>query len=135
MVYAMGHGAGFGLGFLNFLGTILFILAIVWTVKFFVRGGRGFGGRGPWSRRPGGGPDDTALHVARERYARGEISEEQYEGLRTGLRGGDGGGTGRGPEWLPWNRDAPTEVARLRFARGEISAEEYQALARTLREA
>ncbi|HZJ09028.1 MAG TPA: hypothetical protein VFD39_04985, partial [Trueperaceae bacterium] len=41
--YGFGHGMGmgFGLGFLNFIGTILFIIAVVWAIKFLIRGFRG----------------------------------------------------------------------------------------------
>lgn len=43
MAWAHGIGAtglGFGLGFLNFLGTILFILALVWFIRWIAAGGR-----------------------------------------------------------------------------------------------
>jgi hypothetical protein len=73
MMHAMGRGAGIGLGLLHSLGTIRCILAIVWTVKGLVSGGRGFVGRVPWGRRPSAGHDDGALAAARELFAGAEM--------------------------------------------------------------
>lgn len=124
--YGFGHGMGmgFGLGFLNFIGTILFIIAVVWAIKFLIRGfrgcaydrgdddgvngsgsgghgwgGHGWGGRG-W-RGPGGfgyGPRGF------ERHARH---------LRHGGRHG---------------QDEALAVARERLARGQIGTEEFEKL-------
>ncbi|MEJ2359533.1 MAG: hypothetical protein P8Y13_15835, partial [Deinococcales bacterium] len=82
--YGWGAGCGFGLGFLNFIGTILFFILVVWVIRFVMRGG--FGYRGPrWGgwRRPYRGRryrrhrdawfGNDALDEARARLARGEI--------------------------------------------------------------
>ncbi len=151
------HGdMGFGLGFLNFLGTILFWVAVFWAVRFFVRGGfskyrshgrypqwrRGWHGGGrPWEAR-----SDEADKLVRERLARGEISEDEYARLKAqlggngsvgdngGSRQGVGGGNARsegGP--LGWLRgDGALETARMRLAKGEISEGEFETIRRVL---
>ena len=68
---------GFGvLGMLLFWG--LFLALIVGGVVFLVRQM----GRASSSGAAGGG---TALHILDERLARGEITREEYETLRTAL--------------------------------------------------
>lgn len=138
-----GHGMGFGLGFLNFLGTILFFVAVFWALRFFFRGGlhkyrhgrttkwREWKGSRPWESR-----SDAAEQTLRERLARGEISQDEYSRLKTQLggNGGDGNGGGR-PEGGPlgWLRsDDALETARMRLARGEITADEFETLRRVL---
>ncbi len=70
-------GMGFGLGFLNLIGTILFWVAAFWTVRFFIRGG--FRGdyrsrlpkwRGEWSKGRGGGRN-TGGGIQKVVFARG----------------------------------------------------------------
>lgn len=145
-----GH-MGFGLGFLNLLGTILFWVAVFWAVRFFIRGGFRNGHfrsryakwRGDWRR---GGPpwearSDEAEKLLRERLARGEVGEDEYARLKAQLGGngnGGGGGYGNGsprPEGGPlgWLRgDSALEVARLRLAKGEITPDEFETLRRVL---
>ncbi len=115
-----GHmmNMGFGLGFLNLIGTVLFWALLIWTVRFFVRGGfrdggfrrryggryakwrgemtRGGHGRGDWGRgRP---PEqDEADKLLRERLAKGEISEDEYAQLKAKLgENGSPGGNANG---------------------------------------
>lgn len=145
-----GH-MGFGLGFLNFIGTILFFVTVFWALKFFFRGGfRGGHGRypkwrGDWSRGRGPRPwkqHDEADKVMRERLARGEISEDEYTRLKSQLGGNGSNGGGNGsyngpsrPEGGPlgWLRgDDALGVARLRLAKGEISADEFETIRRVL---
>ncbi len=149
----MGHmGMGFGLGFLNLLGTILFWVAVFWAVKFFIRGGfrGGYRGRlpkwrGEWSGgRNGGRPwenrSDEAEKVMRERLAKGEISEDEYAKLKSHLGNSDdeGNGAHNGPSRpeggpLGWLRgDGALELARMRFAKGEIGADEFETIRRVL---
>lgn len=149
MFHAFGHGAGFGfgLGFLNLIGTVLFILLVVYAVNALMRGGwrarwsdsgwrpGPWGGPGPrWSERgerfggrgEGLGPfgADEAARIARERLASGEITAEEYEALKRGLGSQDEAG---------WHRHDPAlRIARARFARGEMGLEEFQALVRAL---
>ena len=53
-----------------FWGTVIGV--VIWAVTQFTRGGRGDGSR--------------ALDIAQERYARGEISREEFEQIRRDLR-------------------------------------------------
>lgn len=55
-----------------FWGGLLALLA--WGLSRLVGGSR-----------PAQGPGDTALEIARQRYARGEISREEFEELRRNL--------------------------------------------------
>jgi uncharacterized membrane protein len=166
------HGLGFGLGFLNLIGTILFFFFIFMVIKFFIRGSRyaghrGWHGRGdlgrndwkkgdgstggwnrsdwgrgaPWMReefwqqrregfRPGGRDwnsesDDEAMTVARERLAGSEITPEQFETIKGGLKV-DMSDSSRG------RFDKAVHTARLRFAKGEITSEEFEAVKKTL---
>jgi uncharacterized membrane protein len=145
------HGAGFGLGFLNLIGTVLFFAFIVMAIKFFVKGGRYAGYRnhnGPWHRgapwmhgSEGLGKDgatkdgfrrwqgevseDEAMSVARERLASGQINPEQFEAVKQGLK--------VDMSDSPLGRhDKAVHLARLRFAKGEITAEEFEAVKKTL---
>ena len=158
-----GHmiGMGFGLGFLNLIGTVLFWVALIWAVRFFVRGGfrngefrrrcggryakwrgemtRGGYGRGDWGRPSG---SDEADKLLRERLAKGEITEDEYAQLKAKL--GENGSSSRsdgGPNYggrpdggpLSWLRgDTALETARLRLARGEITPDEYETIRRVL---
>ena len=144
--HAVGHGAGFGLGFLNFLGTILFFITVVWFFRTFILGRRGryrppFGrGRG-WGRWEGygdNGGEDSALRMAKERFAQGKISAEEFETIRSGL-GGDEGDKRDGPNFPDlsnlgsnWGRERALDIARTRFAKGEINQEEFETVRRTL---
>lgn len=142
-----GHmgGMGFGLGFLNFIGTILFFVAVFWALRFFFRGGLHkyrHGKYGKWRElrgsRPWEGRTDEADRTLRERLARGEISEDEYNRLKTQLNGNGSSASrsqGSRPEGGPlgWLRgDDALEVARMRLAKGEISADEFETLRRVL---
>jgi uncharacterized membrane protein len=164
------HGFGFGLGFLNFIGTILFFVFIFMLIKFFVRGaryanyrgwdrgerggrgwnrsdwGRGDWGKGaPWMREEfwqnrKGGPrpwhgdwhgdrdndvDDEAMTIARERLAKSEITPEQFETIKQGLKVDmSDASAGR--------FDKAVHLARVRFAKGEITPEEFEAVKKIL---
>ncbi|MGL4610198.1 MAG: hypothetical protein ACRCYY_11025 [Trueperaceae bacterium] len=137
------HAFGFGLGFLNFIGTILFFIFLFMLIKFFARGiryagyrnwqGRGdckrsksdWGKHAPWMReefwqsREGGSDEseDEAMSVARERLAQSEITPKQFETLKGGLEVDMSDTLGR--------FDKAVHIARLRFAKGEISSEEF----------
>ena len=146
--HAMGHGYGFGLGFLNFLGTVLFFITVVWLFRAFL-GRRGryrppFGSRG-WSRWDGyrdNGGEDSALRTAKERFAQGKINAEEFETIRNGL-GGDENDKRGGPGFpdfsnlggnlgSSWGRERALDIARTRFAKGEITQKEFETVKRTL---
>lgn len=142
MVHAFGYGPGFGfgLGFLNFLGMVLFVILLVGVLRWVARGKRPWGARAwggpPWSGwehgGPGGrpGPRDEAVEVARERLAQGEITAEEFAGLRAGLEGSRP--REEGPAAWFGARDPALRTARLRFARGEIDRETFDAVIETL---
>ena len=81
-----GYGYGDGMGWAGWLLTILFVLlllaAIAALVLFIVRSSRGAGSLG--TRRTTAG---AAHQVLDERFARGEIDEEEYLRRRAVLRG------------------------------------------------
>jgi putative membrane protein len=79
MYHGWGSGfgglAGMGIGFLFWLLIIAGIVALViWAVR------SSSGRSGGTSER-----DPDALEIARRRYARGEISKEQFEQLKNDL--------------------------------------------------
>ena len=142
--YAVGHGMhgfGFGLGFLNLIGTLLFFFFLFWVAKFVIRGIRASGsGGGPWAGRgPRGwrkfdfgrghyGSDD-ALQTARDRLARSEITPKEFETIKQGL------GTSQASEHSPnrfWGGDDALSTARQRFAQGELTLEEFEAVKKAL---
>ena len=63
-------------------------LAAFAVTRLFARGFRGPGTSSNAAPGPGWGPRDGAIEHARYRYARGEISREQYFGLVADLGGG-----------------------------------------------
>jgi len=80
----------FGLGYRSvfpFGGGILGAILILWGTLLIVRaaarvGRRRYGYEGPPGRR-----FDPAILAARQRYARGEITREQFQQIVTDLRG------------------------------------------------
>jgi putative membrane protein len=73
-----GWGFGFGGGFFT---VILFVLAIVGIISLI----RGCRGRGMHPRGVCGVGGDTPLDALKLRYARGEISQEEFERMRKEL--------------------------------------------------
>ena len=76
----------------GFWGGFLLLFLIVWVSFFVLRMAIWTGrGRGGYYGRTGR-PRDPAIMVARQRYARGEITREQYDQIMTDLTR-----RGRGP--------------------------------------
>ncbi|MGI2335066.1 MAG: SHOCT domain-containing protein [Dehalogenimonas sp.] len=76
----MWYGWNEGMGLWMFLGGLLslgfligLILLIVWGFKQLTR------------RPPENASSDSALDIARERYARGELTSEQFEDIKRNL--------------------------------------------------
>jgi putative membrane protein len=92
-------GWGWGAWVLGILLTAAFwgllITAIVWVVRAFRHGGRAGGGavyQGPAAPyRPAGGPPPPEAILA-ERFARGEIDEDEYRARMAALHGQPVGG-------------------------------------------
>jgi putative membrane protein len=77
MMWWNGWGWGMGLVMLfGFLFWAAIIALVVWVVVRLTRRGVSTGGGG-----------QTALDIARERYARGEITREQFEQIKKDLTG------------------------------------------------
>lgn len=74
---------GFGMGG---FGSLLLLVLVGLAIWYFVkeRDARPAGGG---SERP---VDDSAMHILRERYARGEIDKEEYDQRRRELARQDG---------------------------------------------
>jgi uncharacterized membrane protein len=78
------HNGGF-----DMLGTLLFLALLFVMFKFFFGGMRhamlGPGQGWPMKMRRGWG-QDNALEIARNRFAKGEISSEEFEMIRRALQ-------------------------------------------------
>ena len=76
----MGYGYGYGgwWGLVTLLFWVLVIAGVVTLVVWLVRQGQG-------QRGPVGG-EDRALATLRERYARGEITQDEFEQMRRTLQ-------------------------------------------------
>jgi putative membrane protein len=72
---------GLAMMFFMLLFWLAIIAAIAWLGAWLFRQGR-LAPPGPEAARP------TALDILSERYARGEISREQYEQMRRDIEGG-----------------------------------------------
>ncbi len=83
-MWGMGWGWGHGAFPFFLLGAgfrLAFLAAIVVGIVYLVRG---ISHRG-WTSRDGSGRDETALDILAKRYARGEISKEEFEEMKRNL--------------------------------------------------
>jgi putative membrane protein len=82
---AMGHGGmmswDYGIGWFIMILLALIWIALIFAVIFFV----------VWLVREirgrKGGREETALEIIRKRYARGEISKEEFEEKKKDIKG------------------------------------------------
>ena len=75
----MGPGMmswGYGMGWLWFILTIVFSIAVVVGIVFFIRWITLSAGKG------GMRSEESALDILKKRYARGEITKEEYEKMK-----------------------------------------------------
>lgn len=70
-----GYGMGFG-GIFMWLFWLLVVIGVVWIVKMMVGNGK-----------KGQQADRSALDILKERYARGEIDQQEFEQKRRDLEG------------------------------------------------
>ncbi len=77
--YEAGWGHGFGLGGALFGGIfmIIFWILLIWFVVALVRGGSHHCGTGGCGQR--GEKKDEALDTLRNRFAKGDITKEEFE--------------------------------------------------------
>jgi putative membrane protein len=77
--YGMGYGGG--MGFFMIFIWILIILGIVMLIKALMGGSKNDSDRhGP------AGESESAEEILKKRYAKGEISEEEFKRMRDNLR-------------------------------------------------
>lgn len=76
-MWDMGHGWGWWMGF-GWIWIVGFWAVIIWAVLNL---------RARWSGDQDRGAEETgtALEILERRYARGELSDEQYEAMRRRL--------------------------------------------------
>ena len=76
----MMTGFGMGFGWLGFLLMAIFWIVIIATAVWF------FGNLFPQNKQSThGNESETAVSILKKRYARGEISTEEYEAMRHDL--------------------------------------------------
>jgi putative membrane protein len=86
----MGYAGWWGIGLAMLFFWALVIVGVVLLVRW-AGGSHRTGGAGPVPPAPGppaAAPPDQALRILGERFARGEIDEEEYRRRRDILRGG-----------------------------------------------
>lgn len=84
MYYPMMLAGGFGILWiiLHILGWVLAIVIIIWLIRFIL--GRGRHDRHMrWMEMAMG--HDRSKDILRERYAKGEVTKEQYESMKKDL--------------------------------------------------
>ncbi len=68
------QGYGYGMGFIMIIFWVLVITAIVFLVRYLARGSSRYG------------QHETPLDILKKRYAKGEITKEQYDRMRDDLK-------------------------------------------------
>ena len=80
----MMGGFGWGGVLIGCLMMILFIVLIVMVIRMVVRGGHRFD-RHQMAYRNGPAGSDSALEIVKMRYAKGEITKEEFDRLKNDL--------------------------------------------------
>jgi putative membrane protein len=74
MHYGSYYGWGYGMGFTMIIFWVLFIVGVVYLVRYIAKGPSRYESR------------ETPLYILKKRYARGEITKEQYDRMREDLK-------------------------------------------------
>ncbi len=83
-----GYGLGSGFGFMGGLFMVIFWVAIIWLIVALVRGGGHIGGGCcGMDHNDGEKKNDSAMEILKERFAKGEISKEEFEEKSQILKG------------------------------------------------
>lgn len=82
-----GYGPGSGLfgGFLGLIFMVVFWGLVIWAAVSLFRGSWGGGGCCGGQHRQGGN-DESALEILKKRYAKGEITKEEFEKMKNDLQ-------------------------------------------------
>ncbi len=86
--YGAGWGQGFGLGGALFGGIFMIIFwgLVIWAIVALVRGFSGGGCSDMSHSNRNGQKTDNAMNILKERYAKGEISKEDFEKMKNDLQ-------------------------------------------------
>lgn len=81
-----GYGLGSGFGFFGGFMMLIFWGLIIWAIIALVRGISGGGCCGMNHGSGNGQKGDNAMNILKERYAKGEISKEEFEKMKKDLQ-------------------------------------------------
>lgn len=77
-------GGGFGFGF-GWIFMLLFWGLVIWAIFALVRSGSGHSCCGGHDHSEKGHGEKTALDILKERYAKGEVSKEDFDRMKKDL--------------------------------------------------
>lgn len=80
MGWGSGWGSGWGMGFMSPVLTLLLVGGLIFLIFYLVNHTKGKSAHSSHSS------EDRSLNILNERYARGEINDEEYERRKKMLR-------------------------------------------------
>ena len=83
-----GYGIGSGFGFMGGFFMLIFWVLVIWLVVSLVRGGGhlGKGCCGMGMGDEGDRKNNSAMDILKQRYAKGEISKEDFDKMKKDLQ-------------------------------------------------